>query len=656
MAKKKSIGNMLVQDIIEDIIPANFGMMPTFDDILDYTIKERKSDVKNSDNNTKSGERKILKPSAWTCKYTNIRGSKFSFKSRPYQHQIINDLHPNQVIKKAAQLGISQIMLTKLFWFGDYSIGGPSAKIIYTFPTYSDMLTYSAARIPPIINESVDMTPAMYGWLEEYADENMTYIQSMMEVNSAKLKKIRDTFLFLKGTMGDNSAISVDSDWNIHDEINFSNPSILNKFKSRLGASKLGWEYNFSTPTIPAYGVSKLFNKSDQHFWYIKCPHCNHSYKLDFDRNLKDLSKERANKEQRKYFYQCHYCGNEITDETRAKGFYVSEQPSVKDLRGYHIDKMISPIISADDLMDSKEGYTKRSDFYNFDLGIDYSEKTTSISLDVLEPLHNTCGVYDMWSTAKPEHLATMGVDQGDTLWVEISVTDASTGKRKVVYAEKIDYTDFEDEDPFQRLPDLMERYNVWVCVIDALPNKNDSRGFKNMYLKDKRVFMAYYTSTKDGDINVNEDDGIVNIDRTETFKWVFNRIYSGDIGIPSNADIIELWKEHMCNLKKETIEDESTGAVKEFFERTGADHFNHAHLYDEVAYQILTDVLKKNKTDSVDGIVSKVNNHWALRKGFIMRNGVYAPQSNLNNINRGGYGSRVGGVSTIPSSIRRGR
>lgn len=645
MAKRDRIGNMLVQDIVEDIIPSNIGVTPNFFDVLQSSIEMTAGRERVIDEEV-SKKRKRLKPSSWAVKYTTIKGQKFSFKSRPYQHAIMNDLHPNQVIKKAAQLGISQIMLTKLFWFGDYSIGGPSAKIIYTFPTYSDMLTYSAARIPPIIDDSLIMTPGMYGWDESYTNEPTPYIQTMMVADSAKLKRIRDTFLFLKGTMGDNSAISVDSDWNIHDEINFSNPSVLNKFKSRLGASNLAWEYNFSTPTIPAYGVSKLFNKSDQHFWYIRCPHCGHAYKLEFNRNLKEFSSITANRLGRRYFYQCHFCGNEISDETRAKGFYVAESPSVKDLRGYHIDKMIAPLISADDLMASKEEYTKVSDFYNFDLGLDYSEKTTSLSLEVLEPLHLTCGKYEMWSMAKPEDFATMGIDQGDTLWVEISVTDQATGKRKVVYMEKVDYKDFEDEDPFQRIPDLMERYNVWVCVIDALPNKNSSRWLKNKYLKDNRVFMAYYTSTRDGDINANTNEGVVNIDRTETFKWTFNRIYNGDIGIPSGSDIIQLWKEHMCNLKKETIEDESTGAVKESFERTGADHFNHAHLYDEVAYQILTDVLKKNNAHSVDGIVSKTNNHWLLRKGFVRRNNAWQASAMMH----------PGGVSTIPSAIRKGR
>lgn len=648
MAKLKRVGNMLVEDVINSIIPQDYGKILTINDMFgDMYFNPTDEFVSEVDENEK---RKKLKPSAWTCKFRRIRGQKFSFKSRPYQHQIINDLHPKQVIRKAAQLGISEIMLTKLFWFCDYSIGGPSAKIIYTFPTYSDMLTYAAARIPPIIEDALIMNENMYGWQPHFMEEPPTYIDSMMVVNSAKLRRIRDTFLFLKGTMGDNSAISVDSDWNIHDEINFSNQSVLNKFHSRLGASKLGWEYNFSTPTIPAYGVSKMFNSSDQNFWYITCPHCGKSYKMDFKINVVELAYERKKKEGRSFIYQCQYCKREISDNTRANGRYIAEVPSIKDYRGYHIDKMINPVISADELIKSKNSYRKEADFWNFDLGLEYSEKTTNLTLELLEQLKTVCGVYSMWSFAKVEDMVTMGVDQGDTLWVEISANDVATGKRKVIYAEKVDYKEFEDEDPFQRLPELMERYNVHVCVIDALPNKNDSRAFKNQFLKDHRVFMAYYTATKDGDINVNKDEGVVNIDRTEGFKWTFNRIYNGEIGIPSDCEIMELWEQHMCNLKKETIEDDATGKITESFERTGPDHFNHAHLYDEVAYDILMNVLGGNKPKR-DGFASTNNVHWAVRKGFVKRNGMLSNTGLSNSLT-----NRVGGISTIPSSIRKGR
>lgn len=569
----------------------------------------------------KMGDREQIKPSLWAMQYRTIKGKPMSFKRYPYQKAILDDMSPKIVVRKAAQLGVSEVVLTKVFWFADYNLAGNGGKIIYTFPTFNDMLTYSSARIPPIINDSTPIDDTDFGWLPEYADEPMPYIESMMVTNSAQMKKIRNTFLFLKGTMGDTQAISIDSDWNIHDEVNFSNQNVLNKFKSRIGAaSSLGWEYNFSTPTIPEYGVSKMFNKSDQHIWYIKCPHCGKSYRMEYPRNIAERPREdRALLGN--YMYICHHCHNEITAETRAKGFYVCESPSVKDLRGYHIDKMGNPNLSADALMQSKEGYRKEADFYNFDLGMDYSEKSTSLSLEILATMQDVQGIgkYQMVGFAKPEDDVVIGCDQGDTLWVEVSAKDRTTGKRKLIYAEKVDYKNFDDEDPFQRLPELIDRYSAKVCVIDALPNKNSSRWLKNLYAKsDKcRVYTAYYTETKDGDINVNEQQRAVNIDRTEAFKWAYNRIYNAEYAIPQDSDIIDIWKLHMCNLKKETVENENDGRIKEFFVKTGPDHFNHAHLYNEVANQILQD-LQASQGKQVT--VTTDNYHWRLREGFANR------------------------------------
>jgi DNA-directed RNA polymerase subunit RPC12/RpoP len=651
--------DMGLDDILSNILPAKgievnnaYDMGTLFNDMFENPEKYRTGSAEDIDAELADEDknREQLKPSKWARKYCNIKGSPFRFKKHPYQVKIINDMHPKQVIEKAAQLGLSQIMLTKVFWFGDYSIAGSSGKIIYTFPTYADMLTYSAARIPPIIDESNDISDEDYGWSPEYLDAPLPYIKSMMEVNSAKLKKIRNTYLFLKGTVGDNSAISIDSDWNIHDEINFSNQSVLNKFKSRLGAAgSLGWEYNFSTPTIPGYGVSKLFQKSDQHYWYIKCPHCGKSYRMDFDRNLVELAHNKG------FIYQCHNCKNEITDETRAKGFYICEEPSVKDLRGYHIDKMGNPNISANDLMVSKEGYKKVSDFYNFDLGVPYSEKSTALTLELLEQLKFANGgkPYEMQAFAQPDDYATLGMDQGDTLWVVISIKDKKTGKRKIIYMESVNYKDCDDEDPFRRIPELIERYNVHVAVGDALPNKNDSRKLKNLYADDKRYYMAYYTRSKEGDITNNDKEMEVNIDRTETFKWCFNRVYTGEFSIPSGADIVDVFEHHMCNLKKETDEDEETGDKYEAFVRTGPDHLAHANLYDEVARQILDNRLGDDSGDG--GYAMAENPQWALRKGYTKHNGVYVPKSyQTTNPNAFGGVSRV--PNTIPHAIRRGR
>ena len=276
---------------------------------------------------------------------------------------------------------------------------------------------------------------------------------------------------------------------------------------------------------------------------------------------------------------------------------------------------MCNPNLSATALMKSRSEYKKDADFYNFDLGLPYSERSTALTREILEECYTVCGVpYRMSRFAKQEEQVTMGIDQGDTLWIEVSATDMVTGKRKIIYAESVNQSQFEDGDPFQRIPDLVAKFHCQVAVIDAMPNKTSSRKLRDLFFNNPqfgcKVYTAYYTTNKDGDIFIKDDERVVNIDRTETFKWVYNRINNHEIAIPTGAEIIDdVWITHMCNLQKEAYEDEQTGDIKEVFVKTGPDHFNHAHLYDEVAWQILQrEVVKiEQNTQHVIASVSRM-------------------------------------------------
>lgn len=548
----------------------------------------------------KLDERENLSPQEWAEKYRMIKGQRI--KLYGYQSTIINDMTPKQVIQKAAQLGISEIMLTKLFWWADYRRG--RANIIYTFPTFTDMLTYSAARIVPIVQDAVIITRDDPGWYPGADLDEVTYISTLMETNSAQLKKIRDTYIFLKGTMGDRNAISVDSDWNIHDEVNFSDQSVLNKFRSRLGAiSSMGWEYDFSTPTIPGYGVSALIKDSDMKRWYVRCPHCGKRQHMEFETHVADRPR-RQKSDPVSYYYRCERCGEELKQETIMDGEFIAEQPENTDVSGYCLDKMI--LQSANQLMKSKEGYRRLADFYNFDLGRPYAEKSISLTDEIVRA--NFVDGLKFWGSAKPDDNVTAGVDQGDTLWAIFSRENPVTGRRQIIYMEEIDERECVNNDPFARVEELFNRYSVKVAVMDMNPNKNDVRKLRNKY--PGRVFMATYAGIKGEIVSYNTRDMIVNIDRTEYFKEVFNRVYMNSLEIPTGTSIGEVFISHMCNLQKESVRNEQTSDVKEFFVAIGPDHMAHANLYDEVAREYL----KTYKQGADIPMVSPKNNHWSNR------------------------------------------
>ena len=149
------------------------------------------------------------------------------------------------------------------------------------------------------------------------------------------------------------------------------------------------------------------------------------------------------------------YNNHAITMSNIAISLLMGGNPQNKELRGYHVDKMCNPNLSATALMKSRSEYKKDADFYNFDLGLPYSERSTALTREILEECYTVCGVpYRMSRFAKQEEQVTMGIDQGDTLWIEVSATDMVTGKRKIIYAESVNQSQFEDGDPFQRIPD----------------------------------------------------------------------------------------------------------------------------------------------------------------------------------------------------------
>ena len=65
----------------------------------------------------------------------------------------------------------------------------------------------------------------------------------------------------------------------------------------------MGWEYNFSTPTIPGYGVSDIYNKSDQKRWYITCPHCGKTQHMEFETHVVERTKKNV-RDKQEYYYK----------------------------------------------------------------------------------------------------------------------------------------------------------------------------------------------------------------------------------------------------------------------------------------------------------------------------------------------------------------
>jgi len=428
-------------------------------------------------------------------------------------------------------------------WFADTH----RVSIIYTFPTASDVADFSKARIAPMIQSSEHLSRVVQGGIE--------------------LKQIGNSFVYFRGAWSERQAISVDSDFNIHDEVDFSKPDIIEIYQERLSHSKFKYFLAFSTPTIPEFGIDYLFNRSDKKEWFVECPKCGKAQILKYPDSIKGDTKEAR--------YACVFCRATITDDARRNGYWKATGDKDWGVSGYHISQLMAPWISAKEILQKEERARLRptaqlsgiKDFYNFCLGEAYGGENQPLNRDILL----SC-IQNKHDLEKDCRHSIMGVDQGDELSITI-YTKEKSGDIRLVHTEVCD--------SFERLPDLMEKYGVVFCLIDALPNKHSARRFALQY--QSKVWLVYYNDRQKEFIKWIKDpekkEYRVVVNKMESLDRMSGRFQRHEIILPRLTQPIDLLIRHLCNWAKDKEED-SHGVVRWAYKKLGADHLTMATNY----------------------------------------------------------------------------
>jgi hypothetical protein len=471
------------------------------------------------------------------------KGEKLDFYDHRYLIDIYNDTSKEIVVKKAAQIGISTYAINKSLWFGDTH----DASIIYTMPTASDVADFSKARMAPVIQASPHLSRKVTGGIE--------------------LKQIGGSFIYFRGAWSERQAISVDSDFNIHDEVDFSKPDIISMYKERMSHSKFKLFLALSTPTIPEFGIDYLYNRSDMKEWFVTCPKCGKQQILKYPDSIKGDTKEAR--------FACVYCLATITDEARRNGKWIATGDKDWGASGYHISQLMAPWISATDILRKEEAARVRptaqlsgvKDFYNFSLGEAYGGENQPLNRDVL--LSCIQNKHDLEDKA---NYTLMGVDQGDRLHVVIWKKEKNNDLR-LVYAKV--------HDSFDDLPNLMDAFGVVFCMIDALPNKHSARKFASMYMG--KVWLVYYNVNqkeiakwyKDED----ENEYRIIAHKMETLDNMTEKFTGHRAILPKLTSELDAYIRQMCNWAKDK-EEKPDGRVVWVYKKLGADHFAMATNY----------------------------------------------------------------------------
>lgn len=450
-----------------------------------------------------------ISPTAWVVSnnFVNETQHPIEFQTHRFLIDPFSDLHPDQVVKKSAQVGFSVTAILKSVWLCKYM----GLNIIYALPTNDIIKGFVQPKVDTLIASNPE-------------------ISKLITTDSVSLKQIDKRFLHFKGTGSQREAISTSADLLVLDEYDRAlDMNVVNTFDSRLQASDYAWRWRFSNPSQIGFGVDALYQDSDQMHWFVTCSHCNHEWYLDFE---KEVQNHYVNQERE--IYACGKCDKELTNKNRINGRWLAKYPDRKR-RGYWISQMMAPWVSAKRILEQREE-SSTDFFYNFVLGKAYTPSDLIVNR---ETILRACAPSNI-----PKVNVAIGVDQdaGGQYWVAMT----SQG-----------VFDYGKTKSWEELEHIKLMYNA-VIVCDPAPYSTMPKILAEKY---NDFYLCYFKESKD--LSVLEWKGKrVFADRTRLLDIVANEITEAKLLFRQRPQELETYIADWQNIYR-TTEEKSDGRTK---------------------------------------------------------------------------------------------
>jgi hypothetical protein len=459
----------------------------------------------------------------------NERGDPITFHDHAFLYHIYADGSAEICVMKAAQVGLSVLEILKMMWTAKTK----HMDIIYTMPTDEDVKTFVGGKV----NRIIDQNPA----IAEFVERDNVY-----------QKQIGQSVVYFRSTWTKRQAISVTSDWNIHDEIDASKQDVIETYSSRTQHSKFKWRHVFSHPSVPDFGVHVTWKKSDQKHWFIRCSKCDKEQFLKWPDSI--CMKRRI--------FQCKFCKKELTYDERRVGRWRARFPERK-ISGYWVSLLMAPWVTAGELIDKwNDPDTTKEHFFNFILGLPYESKDGSLTRkDIIKNIDPNLIIPNSEGVV-------IGCDSGN--------------KKHYVVGTKAGIFYYGVTESWEDIKALLRLYPRSIAVIDALPDLTGPRQVQEAF--PGRVYLAYYQRDKKTKnlcrYGEGKDDGIVLIDRNRTIQHVVEEFKDQRIPLQGKKGDWEQYIGHWKNMYRITQEDELGQPTYIWEKKNNNDHWPHATVY----------------------------------------------------------------------------
>ena len=524
--------------------------------------------------------RDLSRMAAWLCEHTrHPKDSKksWSFADHEMQVDIANETRHHVLIRKCSQVGLSElsvrIALAMLAIF-------PGSTAIYTLPTAKYAAKFAKSRINPVIEASKTLNALV-----------------PTGADSSELKQFGTSFLYIVGTSGQSSPISIPADMLIRDEVDFSNQSLLSKFFSRLGhAQDGGWIRDFSTPTVDNFGISTEFDNSTQGRYTVLCTTCYEKVMPTFlddviipgyDDKLVEFEREML--DDRRYdvdsaWLKCPACENELTMEMLSDADnreWVHAFPGA-DIGGYQVMPFDVPLYNPiPKTIQAIKQYERKSDWVNFEMGVPHEDADNSF---LESAIVGSTLLRHVPPAIHAAHGCVAGLDIGKTSWILIG-KPLDDKRVDIIHAERIVQND--DNYLVTRTLELLQWYGVQRLVIDAGPDFSSvtqiiSKAWVNV------AWGCYYVrSSKRNLSNLDTKDAeqIVTASKVGTFTDAAAAVNKGYVRF-ANMPEMDTVKSHLLAMKKVSHQNSSGDRVTAWV-NTGPDHYANALNYLMISIQL---------------------------------------------------------------------
>ena len=510
----------------------------------------------------------VLDPAYWAVlKRIRLGTGVFTFKDHEYQKVPMRSRARRICHMKGTQGGFTQIEVLRSL-HGMIHRRFPQG-VLYMFPTTDNVREFSKSRFGPLIRDN----PETIGKFVRTPRQRGT--------DTASLKRVHDAYLFLRGARltqnieGAGSASesvqlrSIPVDKIVFDELDLMNEDVIEKARGRMGASRVKEEVFIANPTLPDFGIDRIFGQSDQRHLFRKCQKCSRwvCAEVAFP-DCVALRKDGTG------YIACPKCGSPVGLEQVCWVPALPENgnPAIvgpeNAIEGYRWSQLSSAFNDPGEILrafnDPPEG--NLGDVYRLRLGLPYAAAENRLTAD---RVYQCCG--DRVLATNSIGPCAMGVDVGKVKHVVIGTR---TGPKKYQILKLARVSKWED------LADLARRFNVRSAVIDIRPYEDEARAFQKA--EPYPIFLCQYDENRVQEARFDQEQGLVRVNRTEIMDRSHRAITEHEIVLPRRGPEVEEFARSCCKTAKMLEENAKSGTKIYRYHKIGdkKDDYRHALNY----------------------------------------------------------------------------